>query len=153
MAVVSPDPRCIEVCAYDDDCTMLARTVFGEARSAPPVDDAGVAWVILNRRRRVGRFPNSIRGAALQKWAFSCFNSDNPSLKAVLDPESHEPDAWGRALRVSSSVLCGRLADPTGGADHYVTRAFYLGARPTHWCKKMKVTVVLGPHVFLREKG
>lgn len=62
----------------ENELTMMAKTMYGEARGLPVVEIACVGWCILNRVDD-SRFPNSIAGVITQKSQFSGWNSKNPT--------------------------------------------------------------------------
>lgn len=149
-----PSPLAVEVCARDDDVTLLGRTLFVEGRGEPWWGKVGIAFVVTNRRDTAGRWPRSIRGVVLQRFQFSGFG-DGPHLQAGLDPEATGPAdqrAWGECLRAASAVLCDRVPDPTKGANHYLTDALFRSAKCPAWAKGVSESriVKLGRHRFLR---
>lgn len=148
-----PDPSVLaKYPAGTPDRTLLAVTATCEARGAPPTDDVAVMHVILNRRKRKGRFPNSVRGVVFQKWQFSCFATNDPNLKVAMDPERYVLTLYRQLLVLADGCLAGTIVDPTGGADHYVTEAYYRNPLLCpKWARGRGVTsVLIGPHRFFR---
>ncbi|WP_342234624.1 DUF7742 family protein [Inquilinus sp. OTU3971] len=145
------------------DLDIATRTLYGEARSKPVDDDAGVVWVLVNRAREAQAYINrtgkcrhplfgdgTVASAALMPWQFSCWNSNDPNLPKMkaLSPA----DAGYQACRqVVEAVVAGRVRDPTRGSKHYLTTALLrqinASSKP-HWAKGQGPAVVLGPHAF-----
>lgn len=147
----------------EHDLDIATRTVYGEARSAPVDDDAGVVWVLVNRAREAQAYINrtgkarhplfgdgTVASAALMPWQFSCWNSNDPNLPKMRALSSTDPSY--RACRaVVEAVVSGRVLDPTRGSKHYLTTVLLrqINASPkAHWAKGLTSAVVLGPHAF-----
>lgn len=147
-----PSPKAVDVCADDDDVTLLARGIFVEGRGETWQGKLGIGFVVKTRRDTRGRWRRSIRGVLLQKDQFSGLG-DGPHLKAGLDPEAAGPadrDAWGECLRAASAVLCGRAKDPTGGANHYLREDLFRSDKCPRWAKGPAfVSLKIGNHRFL----
>ena len=148
-----PSPLALDVLKCDDECTALARCIFGEARGFPPTDDPAVAWTVVNRKNTPRRYGRTIQAVCGQRSQYSCFD-DGSHLPAVLHPERAEPNAWRQAQTVAAAVLAGRIADPTGGATHYVAKWLYDSPKCPKWAKgKDVVAQVIGTHVFLKGRS
>lgn len=137
------------------DRTILGLTVWGEARGEPVKGRIAVAWVIKNRaaNRR-----QTIAQVCLQRWQFSCWWGSDANAEAVrnrafrvLTGEVVADANWLETLQVAHQVLVGAVADPTEGADHYVTAALYEDAHRPAWVGIMRVTQRLGRHVFMSD--
>lgn len=128
---------------------LLARTVFGEARSETAAGRLAVAFVALNRAadpRR--RWPRSLPLVLLQPWAFSCWWQPGSNRDATLAIATDDPVL--RACRGLATVaLSDGLADPSGGANHYLSSALACSTPPT-WYDPAKVTARIGRHEFLK---
>ena len=136
----------------DDDTRLLARLLYGEARGEPWEGKIAVAWTVVNRMRAPGRWSYSVRGVALQRLQYSCFNESSATYEVLENPDNHNPKPWGECLRASSAVLSGHEEDPTDGACHYVSRALWSSERAPKWAydTKEKQRSIIGGHVFLR---
>ncbi len=116
--------------------SVLAMTLWGEARGGTLEAKAAVASVILKRADApAGRFfPKQHDGAGLnervkrvclQPWQFSCFNADDPNRAKLLRPEVNDALwAWQECIAVAAMALDGLLHDPTKGADHYFSPVY-----------------------------
>ncbi len=116
--------------------SVLAMTLWGEARGGTIEAKAAVASVIMRRAEApAGRFfPKAHDGAGLnervkrvclQPWQFSCFNSEDPNRAKLLSPERHDSlQVWQECIAVAALALDGLMRDPTRGADHYFSPAY-----------------------------
>ncbi|OGE81038.1 MAG: hypothetical protein A3H72_00850 [Candidatus Doudnabacteria bacterium RIFCSPLOWO2_02_FULL_48_8] len=129
---------------------ILARALFGEARSALNAAKTAVAWVIRNRvehpRHRWGKTYHDV---ILQKEHFSAFNQSDPNRPFVENPFHTENEidkkAWLSCYEVANLVIKGEDPDPTGGANHYYSDSRY---GPPFWATKATFKVKIGPFYF-----
>jgi N-acetylmuramoyl-L-alanine amidase len=131
-----------------DDLSVMARTVFGEARGEPHEGRLAVAHVILNRVRVGGWWGASISEACLKRWQFSCWNPGDPNRPRLFQIELDDRDLLG-CTRACVEALSG-APDPTGGATHY--HATNMPA-PPRWVRGRTPDVVIGRHAFFRNIG
>ncbi|MCQ4158752.1 cell wall hydrolase [Roseomonas sp. GC11] len=127
-----------------NDLQALARTLYGEARGEGLLGIRAVASVILNRAAHPNprRFGASISAVCLKPFQFSCWNQSDPNRPKLVALDLSSPAA-AVCLQVAWEALMGRLADTTGGADHYHT----VSVSPP-WARGMTPTATLGSHVF-----
>lgn len=103
---------------------VLARTLWGEMRSADYIAMEALACTIMNREaiaQSLGKYwwGNNIVGICQKPWQFSCWNRSSPEYKKLLTVDSNDPkfvDAW----ILAELAVHGRLSDITGGATHCV---------------------------------
>lgn len=136
--------------------SVLALTVWGEARGESTRGQVAVAWVVKNRaaaRRQ------TIPHVCLDRWQFSCWWGQDPNAQAlrlraerVLAGQVLPEPRWLAILQLSHQVLVGGLADPTGGADHYLTTILHQDDDCPLWAKSMTVATTIGRHVFLQDR-
>ena len=114
----------------ENELTLLARLVNGEARGEPYIGQVAVAAVVLNRVRHAA-FPNTISGVIYQAGAFDCvadgqinLTPDNDSIRAARDAMN----GW----------------DPTGGCIYYYNPATATSA----WIWSREVRLSIGNHAF-----
>lgn len=115
-----------------NDITMLARTVYGEARGEPYKGQVAVAAVVLNRVKSPD-FPNTVAGVIFQPGAFD----------AVKDGQYYlQPDEV--AFRAARDAANGW--DPSGGA------LFYWNPKTatSKWIWSRPITIQIGNHVFAK---
>lgn len=146
------------------DRQATALTVFGEARAEPLEGQHAVAWVVRNRLLHPQRFGASWKGVCHRRAQFSCWYpwGGVANYAAVLaaaerllaDYVPAPTSALGRALQVADDVMGQRVADPTGGADHYYAPAAMArpGMVPT-WAQGKEPLAVIGGHRFFRLVG
>jgi len=131
------------------DVDLLSRLVWAEARSESFEGQCAVVWVVINRlRRESGRFPKTIAGIVKAPFAFSCFNTSDPQCARTKTIDERDT-AFVEATYAVTSVLTGRVEDPTLGSDHYYLSRM---AKPPPWRKSMKLMAIIGAHSFLSEK-
>lgn len=151
-----------------DDQDILARTCWAEARgddiaSTPEHDGMeAVAAVIMTRASKAARYKKkwgnahpiygdgTVKSACLRPKQFSCWNIGDPNL-AKINALTEEDEAFRTAKAIARRAIAGELVDPTGGATHYVTRAFYDKAPAGHWCKQTRIIATIVNHVFFKE--
>lgn len=108
----------------DPDEVILARALYGEARSTLVPDEArrAIAWVIRNRVKGK-RWPGTYWEVITEPSQFSSFNPDDPNRQYVETPLFRQNDldrsAWMHAYTIALETLQNDGADPTNGANHY----------------------------------
>ena len=130
----------------NDPLDVMARTLWGEARSGGAAGMRHVASVILNRANHPRWWGSDIRGVCLAPMQFSCWNSDDinrPKLEAV-GPD----DPWFLIAKVvSAAAIAGNLVDATLGADSYFAHS--MSTKPS-WAAHAVHTYSDGWHDFYR---
>jgi len=128
-----------------DDLSIMARTVFGEARGEPYQGRLAVAHVILNRVRAGGWFGASVSEVCLKRWQFSCWNPGDPNRARLFQVELDDRNL----LDCSRACLdaLGGGEDPTTGATHYYATSLPV---PPRWVRGRAPNVVIGRHAFFR---
>lgn len=130
---------------------VLARTLWGEARSEGTEGMTAVANVILNRvniaTANGGKYwwGHDIITVCQKPYQFSCWNPadpNRPKLMAVDTADIH----FVTASRIARRAVLNKLGvDITQGADHYHT----VDIRP-FWAKDATPIAVIGRHRFYR---
>lgn len=122
------------------DQEIIARTLWGEARSQGVIGMTAVACVIMNRSNNPGWWGNSLRGVCLAPMQFSCWNDNDPQAEKMRAQVIDDP-AYQKAIVISEMLFNHAINDITNGADHY--RAEYAhpawadGKIPTYVCGAM----------------
>ena len=131
----------------------LLRTVLGEAAQQPADGQAAVAHVILNRMNKRGA--PDVRSIVTAKSQFEPWGS--PEGRARMMGYKEGDPAYQQASQIVDGVLSGQIADPTGGADHFlnaeIVRQRTGGSLPS-WANEMWDTrQQIGDHTFLGGSG
>ena len=114
----------------NNNVTLLARVVNGEARGESYEGQVAVAAVILNRVSH-SSFPNSIAGVVYQPGAFD----------AVSDGQINAP-IQSSCMQAARDAMNGW--DPTGGAIYY----YNPNTATNKWIRNRRIVAVIGKHVF-----
>lgn len=128
-----------------DPVDILARTVWGEARSDGRPGMEAVACVVLNRAHNPRWWGHDILSVCLDPWQFSCWNEGDPNLPKMRVVDGADP-SFVTALAVAADAVAGRLVDATKGADSY----YAVGTPAPSWIKRASSTCVILRHSFWR---
>lgn len=112
------------------DATLLARTVYGEARGESYTGQVAVAAVVLNRIHS-GQFPNTMSGVIFQKGAFTAV--DDGQIWLI-------PDTKARTAAVDAI----RGWDPSRNALYY----FNPRTATSKWIWSRPQILRIGNHIF-----
>ena len=104
------------------DIDILARTLYGESRSESRTGQIAVAHVILNRAEQGGWWGDTVAKVCQHPYQFSAWNQADPNRKK-MEGLNGEEKTFQTCLSVAAGVLGGVYGDPTGGANHYHTKA------------------------------
>lgn len=129
-----------------DPTDVMARTLWGEARSCGGNGMRHVASVILNRASHECWWGISIVTVCRQPWQFSCWNPDDPNLPKLLAVTDANSD-FRLALSIAQTAVTRQLPDLTYGADSYYALSM---KAPPYWAAKGVRTMVDGWHAFYR---
>ncbi|TCO78741.1 spore cortex-lytic enzyme [Marinisporobacter balticus] len=116
--------------ARNDEISLLAKAITGEARGEPYTGQVAVGAVVLNRTRHPS-FPNTIAGVIYQPGAFT----------AVSDGQINLAPAES-CVKAAQDALNGW--DPTGGCRYYWNPA----TATSKWIWSRKVIKKIGKHWF-----
>lgn len=128
----------------DTDQMILARVLFGEARSTLVPDEARMAigWVVKNRIES-SRWPNTYWEVITTPSHFSSFNIGDDNRPFVEDPlhKNNEIDkkAWEHTYDIARKIIEGEIIDPTQGANHYYDDSISTPG----WAKDQKPTLTI----------
>ena len=122
------------------DLEVLARTIWGEARSESRAGREAVAIVILNRAAS-GKWPDTVKGVCLQAQQFSCWSASDPNRAKALAANAGN-SAYMACIDVAAAALSGQLGN-LDGANHYHTN----GVTP-YWSASMQQVASIGDHRF-----
>lgn len=116
----------------NDNVSLLARVIEGEAANEPYTGKVAVGAVVINRLQS-GAFPNSLAGVIYQPHAFESV-TNGQYTRAVT----------GESLRAAQEAINGW--DPTGGALFFWNPY----KRVSAWIWSRPVITQIGRHVFAR---
>ena len=140
----TPRPESVPV-GSDRELSIIAKTLWGEARGEPDEGMCAVACVIGNRKRGRRQGKLSYGEVCLERWQFSCWNENDPN-RPRMDVIDRSPDAaYSRAMTVARELASGQLADFTYGATHYFATS--LKRRPD-WAIGKTPCYQVGRHLF-----
>ena len=125
-----------------NDVETLARTIFGEARGELYGGQVAVANVIMNRVARPGWWGSDIVGVCIAPSQFSCWNSDDPNRRRILDLDL-ESRLGKPFVVIATAAIAGALVDVTFRSTHY-----YAAPPIPYWARGKKPVIEIGRHRF-----
>ncbi len=130
---------------------VMARTLWGEARSEGLKGMEAVAHVILNRvahAKSKGEsfwWGHDVLTVCQRPYQFSCWNPGDPNRQKLMAVDKDDIH-FATALRVARRAVYRQLGDdPTLGADHYHT----VNVSP-FWSKGETPLIQIGSHLFFK---
>lgn len=124
--------------------SVLAATLWGEARGVDALGRAAVALVIMNRAERGGWFGSTIVEICLKPWQFSCWNSGDPNEAKLASLDEDDP-TFRECLVVAELSLANIIVDITRGSTHYHTASM---GWPESWGEPRAPAARIGGHLF-----
>lgn len=87
----------IEIHVDETEATYIAKTIWGEARGCSKMEQAAVAWCILNRvDSDLPYIPNDIKGVVTQKDQFHGYNKNFPVDEDIYNLAVDVIERWQR---------------------------------------------------------
>lgn len=132
----------------DTDQVLLARMIFGEARSCTDKEKIAIGYTALNRANDNKRFNGTdIRSAVLCPKQYSCFNSNDTNLVKLKDPEKYDAKSWAKSLEIAEGILSGKYSD-----EMHATHYHALSSHPK-WQDSPEMTKlgIIDKHLFYKE--
>lgn len=104
----------------DGEQMILARAIFGEARSLTEKGKIAVGWSIKNRVMDI-RWGDNYHKVILEPKQYSAFNKRDNNFPYVINPllDASQTDDWQECYKIAGQIIAGEVSDPTGGANHY----------------------------------
>lgn len=128
-----------------NELTLLALCVWGEARGESESGRAAVAHVVMNRyRMQKAAYGVTVREVILKPFQFSCFNSRLERGRKFMR-DARKCTAWEACVFVAWEAYLGITNDPTDGATHY-----HSNSCSPEWAEELTKTVTIGNHIFYR---
>ena len=128
-----------------NEIDLLARTMWGEARGEGTQGMLAVGNVIKNRADQQKWYGKSIVDVITKDFQFSAWNLNDPNREEMLNVKKEDDADFRQALLSAKDIVTGNAPDITSGADHYHAK----NIRP-NWINKMKITAIIGNHIFYR---
>ncbi|OIO81347.1 hypothetical protein AUJ84_01390 [Candidatus Pacearchaeota archaeon CG1_02_32_132] len=141
----------------DSNEVILARMIFGEARSCSDIERIAVGYTALTRANDGERGNGSnVKETILMSKQYSCFNSKDSNRKVVMDPLKYDKAEFLECLEIAKGIIAGKYSDPSHGATNYFNPE---DANPP-WAESNRMTKIgridtekgLSEHVFYKEK-
>jgi spore germination cell wall hydrolase CwlJ-like protein len=149
----------IPIQSTGEDHTILARTLFGEARGEEPLGQIAVAWVIVNRALRAQKFAatyharhplfgdGTITSACQCEHngihQFSCWNTFDAGYRTMMAANAQ---ALASMAAVAEKVLAGYVQNPIGNCTHYFNP--HAVAKTPPWAVGKTPFAAIGHHLF-----
>lgn len=125
---------------------VMARTIWGEARSEDSMGKEAVAHVILNRSYG----GSSIAEVCLAPKQFSCWNHKDPNYRKLIEV-TEASSSYRSCLAAAFSVLSLEpKLDPTRGATHYHARSM---KKKPYWARGLEPCYETRGHLFYNNVG
>ncbi|MBI4919253.1 cell wall hydrolase, partial [archaeon] len=103
-----------------DDVTLLARLIFGEARGESREVKNSIAYSVLNRTGNHKWWGHTLKEVILKPSQYTCFSQEDQNYNKIIDPLNNEtPSVWRECVEVSHFVLSNPKNDTSNGATHY----------------------------------
>lgn len=131
----------------DEEITLLAKTIYGEARGESLSGMEAVANVVMNRVRhaqKIGSYwwGKTIKEVCLKPFQFSCWNPSDVNA-ALLKKDLSNDTVFQICTRIAIRAVRGLLQDNTKGATHYHTKSIN-----PHWAHAAVPCAQIGNHLF-----
>jgi N-acetylmuramoyl-L-alanine amidase len=130
--------------------SIVALTLWGEARGEPIEGRIGVACVIRNRVRAHTWFGDGYDGVCLAPQQFSCWNAADPNCRKLFVLAAGR-ERWlddpllAETLWIAEGVVTGRIGDRVGDATHYHAASMLV---PPAWTEGARRVGRVGGHLF-----
>lgn len=129
----------------------MARTIIGESADQPPIGQAAVAHVVMNRLN-AGKYGDTPSQVILKPNAFEPWKTRTQEL-ATIPRTSPE---YQTALAIAKGVASGDIPDPTQGATHFAnvdTVKSRGNNKAMGWINGMQNVTKIGDHTFGNADG
>jgi len=122
----------------DSEKVLLARLIYGEARilfkdEEDQREPIMIGFTPINRAKdrikgngtnlKEAILANKIRktkaGNKIRVYQYSCFNSRDPNLPKLKNPEKYDVKSWDKSLNLADKILRGKYTHLNYGQSHY----------------------------------
>lgn len=126
----------------------LSLNIYHESRNQPEEGQIAVAMVTMHRANwKPERVCYEVVKPKQFSWVEDKVVYANGKYKLNSKGVPKEKEAWIKSVRLAKKVMAKKVRDTSKGATHFNTTDI----KPKHTLK-MKKTVVIGNHVFFKEK-
>ena len=132
----------------DEEVSVVAATLWGEARNQGEQGMRAVACVINNRLKTRYRGKTTATAVCLDPKQFSCWNAADPNLPRMRTIATHPDSQYFTACSIARELVQGNLQDITNGARHYYAASL---RPPAYWSKGKTPCKVIGDHLFFND--
>ena len=133
------------------DIEVLALTIYGESRGEEISGQIAVGCVVRNRTTAGGYYKDT----CLAPEQFSCWNQNDPNYEVLnelaqklFNGETQDNPILNQCMWVAEGIMNHEIIDITSGAKNYLTHQLYNSGK-VDWTHGMKISTVIGNHVFL----
>lgn len=124
---------------WKDDIDIVARTLYGEARSQGEMGLKAVASVVWNR---AGGDKAKFKNKCLQRKQFSCWNDGVVNVNKLSSK-------WALCQDIAKSMYLGTF-QPTIDANHYYAFQGKYGISAPYWAEGETAVGTVGDHKFYK---
>lgn len=128
------------------DADILARTIYGEARSGGRTLMSAVASTILNRVAKQTWYGLTIAEVCKKPWQYSCWNKNDPNCEIITNVDESDT-IFCVAESVAEQATASNLSDSTGGATHYYSTTI----PEPHWAQGHTPCASIGNMLFYND--
>jgi N-acetylmuramoyl-L-alanine amidase len=131
------------------DVTLLALTIWREARGESVEAKDAVAWTVMNRVKANGWFGKTVLGVVTKPWQFSSLTAPgDANLIRWPNPVDTASDVvWSECLDAAEGAYNNLVPDPTSGATHY----YSVDIPAPNWTAEMTFLVQIGAFKFYKQ--
>lgn len=116
------DPKWTGDFADDPEEILMARLIFGEARSEPDEAKEWIAWSIINRIEAHSWWGDSIREVILYDGQYDPFKPSDKNFKKIINPLADASrlakKSWVTCYSIANDVISKKIKKPTT-ATHF----------------------------------
>jgi N-acetylmuramoyl-L-alanine amidase len=132
------------------EASLLALTLWREARGESTTARIGVAYSVINRVRNPKWWGNSIASVLAKRYQYSALTlGGDPNLVKWPVPGGPDGIAFEECMKITDQVLSGVVANPVTGADSYYDASI----PPPAWAKPAMLVKKLGRISFYNVDG
>jgi hypothetical protein len=143
-AIISrPEPPAVAA-GSEQEITVVAQTLWGEARGEGREGMVAVACVIGNRVSR-SNWQRSYVDICRAPLQFSCWNDNDPNRRRLEEVARAPDNDFIDALAIARQLVMRQLGDVTTGATHYYASSM---RQKPKWAVGEEPCFILGGHIF-----